>query len=195
MPEHIASHEQGPKQPEQTGESAAAERHREQLEQQRVKAEQELQDRDNKLNELSKQAQEEAAKNSIELNDNADKQPEPLAGSMNLGMTKSMKKDAYKREMAHVRKKLPPTERAFSKFIHQPSVDKVSDLSAKTIARPSALLGGGLGALVGTVVLVFISRHYGIVYNYVMLFLCFLVGMLVGLLVEMLIDLVRHKKP
>lgn len=100
---------------------------------------------------------------------------------------RNVKKKAYEKELHRVRSHLPKAQRSFSKFIHARSVEAVSEVSGKTVARPSGLLGGGIAAFVGTATLVFVSRHYGFTYNFFVFIALLVAGFFVGLIAEMII--------
>lgn len=121
-----------------------------------------------------------------------DKQGESSAQSF--GTTKDLKTDAYKRTLRKVRGQLNAPQRAFSRVVHQPIIDNTSNALSKTVARPSAFLGAGLGALVGSSILLYISRKNGFTYNYTTLFVLFAGGFMLGLLLELLFKLVVRKK-
>lgn len=95
-----------------------------------------------------------------------------------------LKKMSFERTMVRIRKTLSPAERVFSKVIHQPAIDELSELGAKTVARPPALLGGGVFALVGSVGYYWISRHYGYEYNFSVFLIFLTAGLIAGLLLE-----------
>lgn len=115
-------------------------------------------------------------------------QPEhaPKTHHDTLGVQQSMKNRAYKRELAKIQTKLPRGSRSFSKFIHNPTVETVSNIGAQTIARPSGLLGGSIVAFVGSLVLYVMTKQYGFTYNYLMMFLLFLGGFAIGAIIELL---------
>lgn len=97
---------------------------------------------------------------------------------------RKVKQQSYKKTLHHIQRQLPRTQRAFSKFIHRPAVEVVSEVSAKTVARPSGLLGGGLCALLGSSTLVWMSRHYGFYYNFFVFIGLVLAGFALGVLIE-----------
>ncbi len=103
-----------------------------------------------------------------------------------LVINKAVKQQAYKKTLKHVQRQLPRSQRTFSKFIHNNVVEKVSDVSSKTIARPSGLLGGGFFALLGTSLVVWMSRHYGFKYNFFVYIALVIAGFFAGLLLEAL---------
>lgn len=100
---------------------------------------------------------------------------------------KHHKKLAYKQTLRSVRRQLPATDKIFSHIIHQPVVEKLSDFSSKTIARPSGLLSAGILALAGNAILLYMSRHYGFKYNYLFFVLFLSIGYLLGIIIEILI--------
>lgn len=109
----------------------------------------------------------------------------------NLYITKATKKAAYKKTLHHVQRQLPKRERAFSKVIHQPVIEKVSDVGAKTIARPSGVLTGGVCALLGSSFVFYMAKHYGFKYNFFIFLLLLGVGFVVGLVLELLWNITR----
>lgn len=111
-----------------------------------------------------------------------------------IGMQHSLKSTAYKRTLANVQQKLSKPARSFSHFTHNPVIDKISEVSSETVARPSGLLGGSICAFLGSVVVVYFSRHYGFRYNYLFLFILFIGGYLVGAVLELVVWLVYGRK-
>ena len=105
-----------------------------------------------------------------------------------------LKNLAYQRTMNRVRQNLSAPSRAFSRLIHQPLVDALSESLAKTIGRPSGILGGGILALIGTTTYYYITKHYGYDYNY-FVFLGLLVGgFVLGGLAELVWRTLRRTK-
>jgi hypothetical protein len=102
------------------------------------------------------------------------------------GLQQSMKNRAYKRELTKIRAKLPTASKRFSKVIHHPTVETISNVGAQTIARPSGLLGGSIAAFIGSLILYYMARQYGFRYNYLVMFLLFVAGFAVGAFIELL---------
>ena len=48
------------------------------------------------------------------------------------------------RELQEIRRRLPASQRALSRLIHQPTVRLVSEAAGRSVSRPSGLLGGSL---------------------------------------------------
>ncbi len=108
-------------------------------------------------------------------------------------VNKELKDVAYRRTLKRTQSKLAAPERAFSKVIHNPVVEAVSEVGSKTIARPSGVLLGGIFAFLGSFTFLWIVRHYGYEYNYLLFALFFIGGFFVGLGVELGIKLATRK--
>lgn len=108
-------------------------------------------------------------------------------------INKQLKDMAFSRSMTRTRKKLSRSSRAFSKVIHNSTIDKSSEFVGKTVARPSGMLTGAFLAFIGTSALLWITRHYGYTYNYLVVIILFVGGMLLGLGLEGLYKTLRKK--
>lgn len=111
-----------------------------------------------------------------------------------IGVQHSMKANAYERTLSRAQQKLSAPARSFSRIVHSPVVDKFSEIGASTVARPSGLLGGSICAFVGSVILLYYSKHYGFKYNYMFLFLLFALGFIVGAVIELLVWFLYSRK-
>jgi flagellar biosynthesis GTPase FlhF len=109
-------------------------------------------------------------------------------------VNKELKEMAYKRTLKRVRRQMPLSNRLASKIIHQPIVSVVSEAVAKTVGRPSGLLGGGVIALIGTSAYYYITKHYGYSYNFFIFVLLLLGGFAFGWLVEIVWRLFSARK-
>jgi hypothetical protein len=89
-----------------------------------------------------------------------------------------------RRNLGHVQNKLKPAEKSFSKVVHQPLVQLVSESAAKTISRPSGILGGGIVAFIGSLGYLYLSRHLGFTYNYLFFLVFFIAGFALGSIAE-----------
>jgi len=104
-----------------------------------------------------------------------------------------LKNLAYSRLLNRARKKLSPGQKAMSKVIHQPAINAVSEATAKTIGRPSGLLGGGILAFCGTTIYYYVCQHYGYDYNFFIFIFLLVVGLLTGWFAELLLHLLRKR--
>lgn len=110
-----------------------------------------------------------------------------------LAINRELKHMAFQRIIKRTQRQLGPVSRSFSKVIHQPIIESTSEVAAKTIARPSGVLSGGITAFLGSSLFLWISRHYGYEYNFLLFFLFFIGGFFLGLLIEAVVMLVKKR--
>lgn len=100
---------------------------------------------------------------------------------------KQLKENSLKGSLRRIQKDLKPYQRPLSKLIHNRVVEYISEAGAKTVARPSGLLAGGIVFLSVSVVVLFASRYYGYEYNFFIGLVSFPIGFLAGLAGEFII--------
>lgn len=105
-----------------------------------------------------------------------------------------LKDMAYRRTLRRTQAKLSAPDRTLSKVIHHPVVEAVSEVAGKTVARPSGILAGGIFAFIGSSAFLWIARHYGYEYNYLLFALFFIGGFFVGLLLELFIRVASKRR-
>ncbi len=91
----------------------------------------------------------------------------------------------FDQTIEQVRKQLPRTNRPFSRLIHIRSLEAASDFLGKTIARPHALLAGGITAFLGTLVLYNYAKFAGFSLQGSETLVTFAVGWVVGLVYDL----------
>ena len=74
-----------------------------------------------------------------------------------------------------------------SKIIHRPLVERTSETAAKTIARPTAILTGGVSAFVGSIIVLYYAKRSGFSVGLSLFIILFAGGYLIGLLIELII--------
>lgn len=102
-------------------------------------------------------------------------------------INQDLKKVTLQRELTQIRRHLSAPERTLSKVIHQPVVRAVSEVSGKTISRPSGLLGGGILAFTGTTGYLLLAKNQGFKYNYAVFLALFAGGFVLGLILELIV--------
>lgn len=107
--------------------------------------------------------------------------------------SKAQKKAAYKSEMRKIQQQLPPTARVFSKIVHNPAVEVVSDVAAETIMRPSFLIVGATAGIIVGGGLYITAKIYGFTLPNSQFLLAFIVGGVIGVAGELLLRLFRRK--
>jgi len=76
-------------------------------------------------------------------------------------LTKKERDRSFDNTMDEVRSQMSGPSRAFSKIIHNKTVEKVSDTIGGTVARPNAILSGSIFAFIFTLVIYLIARYNG----------------------------------
>jgi hypothetical protein len=134
-----------------------------------------------RLNPLERLAAEEAAA-----------QAESRSGAASgLNISHELESITVNRELQTLRRKLPRPQRALSRLIHQPAVRIISEIASKTVSRPSGLLGGSLVAFLGTTTYLYLAKHDGFTYNYLVFLALFVGGFVIGLGLELAVHLAR----
>lgn len=95
------------------------------------------------------------------------------------------RKAAYTETMQSLHRRLKPTSRQFSNFIHQPSIEKTSEALGKTVFRPSVTLGATVTAFIIGAFLYITARWYGFTLSGSEFWVAMLVGGVLGLVIEM----------
>ncbi|MFI5240669.1 MAG: hypothetical protein ACHQUB_03095 [Candidatus Saccharimonadia bacterium] len=98
--------------------------------------------------------------------------------------TKLDKQAAYWDTLRSVQRHLNPVSRKFSQYIHNPIVDRTSEIASTTIARPSVLLGATSTAFLLGGFLYITARLNGFSLSGSEFIFSLIVGGLLGLLVE-----------
>lgn len=94
---------------------------------------------------------------------------------------------SYQSTLKQIQQKLPTKRsRAFSRIIHQPVIESVSEVASKTVFRPSVTLGAGLGAFLGGSIIYFVARHYGFTLSGSEFILAGVAGAGIGIVMELL---------
>ena len=99
----------------------------------------------------------------------------------------------FNQTIRSVQRRLPAPQRAFSKVIHNPKIEVVSDAAGSTVARPSGLLFGGLFSLLSSIVVLILCRYYGYEYNFSIGLISFIGGYFLGLLIEVISSFFKRK--
>lgn len=99
-------------------------------------------------------------------------------------LTKKEKDASFDATMSEIRTHMSAPGRAFSTFIHNKTVEKVSDAVGSTIARPNAILSGAGFAFLFTLVIYLIARHNGYPLSGSETIASFALGWVIGLLFD-----------
>ncbi|MFS8120615.1 MAG: hypothetical protein ACMG55_19325 [Microcoleus sp.] len=119
---------------------------------------------------------------------------EPTAAPKRKQITKTEKAVSYKQTMQHVQSELSQTERAFSKVIHNPIVERTSDLIGSTVARPNAILSGSITAFILVLALYITARTMGFTLSGFETIGAFIIGWIIGILFDFLRTMITGKR-
>jgi hypothetical protein len=108
--------------------------------------------------------------------------------------TKTEREYSYKHTMRQVQSQLKAPERVFSKVIHNKAVERFSDITGSTVARPNAILFGSLFAFLGVASLYFFARFMGFSLPGSQTIIAFIIGWIVGLLVDFIRVTLRNNR-
>lgn len=103
-------------------------------------------------------------------------------------------KASYKKTMKETQAHMKPAERTFSKVIHNPAVEKTSEVVGSTVARPNAILAGSVTAFLFTLGLYVFAKYYGYPLSGFETIAAFILGWVVGLLFDYLRVMITGKK-
>jgi hypothetical protein len=110
------------------------------------------------------------------------------------GISKTEKKASYKKHMKDVQRELSPGSRAFSKVIHNPIVEKTSEVVGGTVARPNAVLAGAISAFILTLAVYVIARTIGYTLSGFETIAAFIIGWVIGIIYDYLRLIITGKK-
>ncbi len=111
------------------------------------------------------------------------------------GVVSKKERDAsYKQHMKHLQAELNPAQRTFSKVIHNPIVEKTSEVVGSTIARPNAILSGAVVAFVLVLGVYLVAKHYGYPLSGFESIGAFIVGWVLGILYDFFKVMITGKK-
>ena len=125
-----------------------------------------------------------------------DKKPKegPTTRRRRGGISKKDKAASFKKHMETVQAEMPAPQRAFSKLIHLPIVEKTSEFVGSTIARPNAILSGAVVAFFLVLAVYIIAKNLGYVLSGFETIGAFIVGWVLGILYDYFRVLVTGKK-
>ncbi len=109
-------------------------------------------------------------------------------------ISKKEKTASFNKHMKQVQAELPPVQRAFSKFIHSPAVEKTSEFIGSTIARPNAILAGSITAFVLVLATYLIAKTFGYPLSGFETIAAFIFGWIIGMMYDYIRLLVTGKK-
>ncbi len=172
------------------------------LEQAAIEYREHLRDEHEKAGEKSKDSLEEARHEALENAQSIeqgktrehDHNVSPAERRKDGPISRSEREASYQATMKQVRSELSPSSRAFSKVIHNKTVEKVSDAVGATIARPNAILSGAIAAFVLTLGVYLVAKQYGYPLSGFESIASFALGWVIGIVFDYLRVMITGKK-
>jgi len=131
-----------------------------------------------------KQPDAEDLKQAFRVEDEAEPLPPP---------NKAVKEHSLNLSLTIARSKLSKPQKAFSEFVHRPMINSLSEVTGKTLIRPSAILSGGIFTVIGSGYYLYATEKTGYKYNFLVALLLFAGGFIVGLVLEMFYRLLSRR--
>lgn len=138
-----------------------------------------------------------AEKHADDHQKNNERHQEETSNKTVVGLHQSIKDKAFKEELKKVQNHLSRPSRAFSKIIHNKTVEQFSEVGANTVARPSGVLGGSILTFFGSLVIFWMAKHNGFEYNFSVMLFLFIGGFCLGAILELAVwafKRARHAK-
>ncbi len=101
---------------------------------------------------------------------------------------------SFNATMNEVQRHMSPASRAFSRVIHNKTVEKVSDVGAGTVARPNAILSGAIFAFVLTLGVYLVAKNLGYRLSGFETIAAFALGWVLGIVYDFLKVMITGKK-
>ena len=96
---------------------------------------------------------------------------------------------ALRTYLGQVRHHLNGPSQSFSKIVHNPTINSISETAGNTVVRPSGILTGSILTLVGSAYYLYATRQTGYHYRFIVATILFVGGFIVGLAIEALFRL------
>ncbi len=107
---------------------------------------------------------------------------------------KAEREASFNATMKEVQSQMSGSSRAFSKVIHNKTVEKISEVAGDTIARPNAILSGAIFAFLLTLAVYLIAKNIGFQLSGFESIGTFLLGWVIGIVYDFLKVMITGRK-
>jgi len=107
---------------------------------------------------------------------------------------KKQSDESFKKTMNETRQTMSPSDRAFSKIIHNKAIEKTSEVLGNSIARPDAILSGAFAAFILTLTIYIIAKNIGYQLSGFETIAAFIIGWIIGIIYDYLRIIITGKK-
>lgn len=143
-------------------------------------------------NETLEHVQREAIERASSLKEVAETEKSPA--QKRVLFTRQQRETSFKHQMEAAQAEMTPSERRFSKVIHNKSIETASDTLSATIARPNALLAGSISAFLLVTIIYLLAKYYGYRLSGFETIGAFVLGWVLGLIYDYVRLLISGKK-
>ncbi len=161
--------------------TAEGEKRREQLQHSREKVGEKKHDN---IEQVTHEAMEKAS--GVERVKEHEQTPAPAERRHNALPSKLQREVSFSATMKEVQQQLSAPSRAFSKLIHNKTIEKISDVTGNTVARPNAILAGSVAAFVLTLSVYLLAKNLGYPLSGFETIGAFILGWVIGLTYDFL---------
>lgn len=109
-------------------------------------------------------------------------------------ITKRIKYGVYRQSLDHANHNLSVTDRLFSNIAHSKLLELASEIGAKTIARPNAVLGGSILMVFGGLTAFIIAKYVGFELPFSILVVLYTTGFILSIALEIIYKIVKGIK-
>lgn len=150
--------------------------------------------------ETQEKAKVEAKKEAIELAASSEKKTiaekekkQPSASRRHGVISKKEKEASFNKHIKRVQNELPAASRAFSKLIHNKTIEQASEALGATVARPDAILSGAVAAFILVLAAYVVAKTFGYVLSGFETIGAFIIGWLLGIIYDYLKTIITGK--
>jgi hypothetical protein len=104
------------------------------------------------------------------------------------------RKESYQHTMKNVQSEMSAPARVFSKVIHNPIVERTSEVIGSTVARPDAILSGSVFAFLLVLGLYILARYNGFELRGSETIIAFVIGWIIGIVFDFLRAMITGKR-
>jgi len=123
---------------------------------------------------------------SIEKETNPVERTERVAEAPRGPIGKKEREASFSSTMTEVQSQMSPSSRAFSKIIHNKTVEQVSEATGSTIARPNAIMSGAIFAFLLTLAIYLVAKNIGYPLSGFESIGAFILGWIIGIVYDFL---------
>ncbi len=109
---------------------------------------------------------------------------EPTAAPVKKSTTRSAKQKEYTKTLKSMQSQMSAPAKAFSKTIHNPVVEKASEVAGATVARPNAILAGSFTAFIAVLGVYLYAQYIGFRLSGFETILAFIIGWAIGMALD-----------